>query len=260
MQLLRLFGAGFAISLQRGLAFRADLCFQALVTVTGLGAGLAALAIVYTETATLGGWSFGEAVVLLGTYQMVSGLRAAFIEPNMTWFAGQVKAGRLDDLLLQPAPSLFLASLGACAPLALAQVGVGGLVLAGGLRALGAVPTAWAVAGWLVLLGAGVVVAWASRVLVASVAFWLPGVDLDVVYGAFWQFGRYPVTIYRQPIRFVLIYAVPVAFIATFPALALTRGVGPVAIVAALAVALAAMALVQFVWQLGLRRYTSATA
>lgn len=260
MKFLRLFAASLAISLQRGLAFRADLFFQILLTAVGLGSGLATLGVVYSQTTALGGWNLGEAVVLLGTYQIVSGLRAAFIEPNVVWFAGQVKAGKLDDLLLKPVSSLYLSSLGACAPLALAQVVVGGLVLVGGLRSLDAAPTLLGVAGWLVLLSAGIVITWASRVLVASLALWLPGVDLDVVYGALWQFGRYPVTIYRQPMRFVLTYALPVAFISTFPALALTRRADPAVIAAGLAVALIAVALVQVVWNAGLRRYTSATS
>jgi len=37
-------------------------------------------------TSTLGGSSRDEAVVLLGSYQIMSGLLAAFIEPNLMWF------------------------------------------------------------------------------------------------------------------------------------------------------------------------------
>lgn len=260
MRLLTLFAAVFSISLRRELAFRANLLFQALTTGAGSAAALAALGIVYARTDTLGGWSLGEAIVLLGTYQIVSGVLATFIEPNVQWFAGQVTSGKLDDVLLKPVPSVFLASLGTCAPLGLSQVALGVAVLAVGLRALGTSPTPWGVLGWLLLLAVGIAVTWASRVALASLAFWAPYVTPDVLYGALWQFGRYPVSIYPQPIRFVLTYVLPVAFIATIPARALSRGADPAALATGLAAGLGAVAIAQLVWNAGLRRYTSATS
>lgn len=76
------------------------------------------------------------------------------------------------------------------------------------------------------MLAVGIAIAWASRVTLASLAFWAPYLTPDVLYGALWQFGRYPVGIYRQPIRFVLTYVLPVAFIATIGARPEPRG-GP---------------------------------
>lgn len=260
MKLLRLFAAIVSLSLSRELAFRANLVFQVLMTATGLASGLAALAIVYTQTETLGGWRLGEAIVLLGTYQLVSGLRATFIDPNLAWFAEQVKSGKLDDILLKPMSSLFLASLGRCAPLALPEAALGVAVLGLGLRELGTVPTPWGVASWLVMVAVGVAITWASRVLLASVALWAPSVGLDVVYGALWQFGRYPVDIYRQPIRFVLTYVLPVAFIAAFPARVLKRGASIELLLVGPLLGIGAIMLVQMVWNAGLRRYTSATS
>jgi ABC-2 type transport system permease protein len=260
VRLLQLFAAVFSISLRRELAFRANLLFQALTTGAGSAAALAALGLVYTRTDTLGGWSPGEAIVLLGTYQIVSGVLATFVEPNLQWFAEQVTSGKFDDLLLKPAPSVFLASLGTCAPLGLSQVALGTAVVAIGLRELGNRPTPWGAAGWLLLLAVGIAIAWASRVTLASLAFWAPYLTPDVLYGALWQFGRYPVGIYRQPIRFVLTYLLPVAFIATIPARALSRGADPAVCAAGLAAGLGSVVVVQLVWKAGLRRYTSATS
>ncbi len=198
-------------------------------------------------------------VVLLGTFTVVGGLRATFIEPNLAWFAGTVREGRLDDLLLQPAPSIFLASLGACHPWGLAQVALGLATVAFGARGLEALPTVGGVLAWAVLLAAGVAITWASRVLLACLAFWAPYVEPDVLYDAFWQLGRYPVGIYHPAVRALLTAVVPVAFIATIPARALTRGAGP-PLLLGLAAALGAVLAARLVWRAGLRRYTSATS
>lgn len=152
----------FSLSFRRQLAYRANLVFELLVAVVGVVAGLAALAIVCTQTSQLGGWTEGEAIVLLGTLQVVSGVRATFIEPNVLWFAEQVKSGKLDDVLLKPVPSVFVATLGNCAPLALVQILVGLIVVGSGLNDLHARLSFAGVIAWLVLVGVAVVVAWSS--------------------------------------------------------------------------------------------------
>jgi ABC-2 type transport system permease protein len=258
MRLPRLFMAIFSISLRRGLAHRTDLLFESLVHGTEVAAGLAALGILYTRTDTLGGVSRGEAVVLLGTYQLVSGVLWTFIEPNVAWFRDQIIDGKLDDTLLKPVPSMFLASLGTCAPLGLSQAATGMAVVVIGLRDVGTVPNAWGIVAWLLTLG--VVLTWAWRVLLASLAFWAPSFQPEVLFKALWQFGRYPVGLYRQPVRFSLTYVLPIAFIATIPAQALTQRVSPRMMLAGGAFGIAAFLIVHVVWQAGLRRYTSATS
>lgn len=260
MKLLRLFGAIFSLSLKRELTFRSEFIFQLLLTATAIIAGIATLGIVYSQTTMLGGWSLGEATALLGTFQVVSGMLSTFIEPNLAWFTGQVKNGKLDTILLQPVPSIFLASLGSCAPLGLAEVALGAILVLIGLYEAGKVPTAIGILGWLVMVTVGIAITWASRMLLASLAFWAPSVELDVLYQALWQCGRYPVSIYRQPIRFALTYMLPVAFISTIPAAMLIHGADLLQIVTGLIVGAGAIIVVQLVWNAGLRRYTSATS
>lgn len=260
MHCLRLFGANISLSLRRSLAFRVNLVFELFVSVIGMGAGLIALSLVFEQTSSLGGWSRGESIVLLGTFQIVSGLLSTFIEPNLGWFQNQMTAGKLDDILLQPVPSLFLASLGMCSPLALSQAATGAIVLVIGVNDLDHAIRGSDVLAWLALLAIGTILTWAARVVLASLAFWAPGLSQDVMFGALWQFGRYPVSIYRQPIRFTLTYVLPLAFVATLPARALTRGVEPIVLGFAILIGPIAIGLVTVIWQAGLRRYTSATS
>lgn len=106
----------------------------------------------------------------------------------------------------------------------------------------------------------GIVITWALRMLLASLAFWAPSVELDVLYQALWQCGQYPVSIYRQPIRFALTYILPAAFISTIPASMLIHGTDLLQIATGLIVGTGAAIVVQLVWNAGLRRYTSATS
>jgi ABC-2 type transport system permease protein len=255
---VRLFTAMASASLRRSLANRADLAFELAMAVVGGASSLAALGAVYTRTGSLAGWDPASAVVLLGTFAIVSGLRATFVEPNVQWFHQRISGGRFDYILTQPASSLVLATLGGCAPAALVQSAVGAALVAGGLAAQPHPPSAPAVLGWLALVTAATAAAWATRTLTAAVAFWARGLTLDVAYDAAWQFGRYPVQLYRRPLDLLLTYVLPVGLIATVPASALVRDATPAADAGALAAAAALCALTTAVWHRGLRRYTSA--
>jgi ABC-2 type transport system permease protein len=261
MNLLRLFGAGFAMSVQRTLTFRINLIFDIVVSITGLGAMLATVYIVFARTDSLAGWTEAETYVLLGTFEVLSGLKSAFIDPNLAWFPENgIRQGKLDASLLQPAPTLFLASLGMSRPLALLQVALGLGVLGVGLGNHAQVPGPSAIAAWIVTLAAGLAVTWAMGVLLACLAFWAPRLQLDVFYGSAWQLARYPIDIYRRPLRLVLTYVFPLALIATIPTATLLSGLRLPVLAATVAGATLASLLAIGCWRLGLRRYTGATS
>ena len=77
---------------------------------------------------------------------------------------------------------------------------------------------------------------------------------------ALWQFGRYPVQIYRPPLQLIFTYVFPVALVATVPVELLAHGGGLFAVPIAIAIAAVACVASGLVWRAGLRRYTSATS
>jgi ABC-2 type transport system permease protein len=260
MTLPRIFAMMFATSVKRELAFRTSLLFQLATTIITTLAALVTIRIVYTQTDTLGGWDRGESIVLLGTWLILGGVLATFIEPNVLWFSEQVTSGKLDDMLLRPVPALFLATLGNHAPVRLIQAIAGGLVVIVGCIETGTVPGGAHLLGWLGTMTIAIVLIWATRTLVMVISLWTPSLGLDAVYNAVWQFGRYPVSMYRQPFRFVLTGVLPLAFITTLPAQALTSGIDAKILLLATAVAITAVQIVRTFWHWGLRRYTSATS
>ncbi len=259
MRLFRLYGMLFSLSLRRQVAFRADLAFEISGTIIGVTAALAALLAVFTRTTQLGGFTASEAVALLGTYQVVSGLRQALVEPNLRFNGQQVANGSFDAVLTQPAPAIFLTSLGGAAPLALVQPVLGALVILATIFYGDSQPTAIGIIAWIALVVAGTVVMWATRCIIAAAVFWSLGLALDVAYDGIWQLGAYPTTMLSQPLR-TLCYVIPVAFIATVPTAALVGNLAPVWALAGIAAAFVASALALVIWRLGIRNYTSATS
>ncbi len=261
MKLLRLFAAGFSRSAQATLAFRINLLFEIILSIIGLLASLATVFIVYSRTDSLAGWTEAEAYVLIGTFQLLSSLKNTFIDPNLSWFPENgIRKGNLDTFLLQPAPTLYLASLARSSPLSLIQFVLGLAVLAFGLSNYGRVPGPGAILAWVLTLVVALAVTWAMGVLLACVAFWAPRLQLDVFYSSAWELARFPSDIYRRPMRLVLTYLIPLTLIATIPTTTLLEG--PRLLILAPSVIGAAIACLLAVgcWRLGLRRYTGATS
>jgi ABC-2 type transport system permease protein len=259
MRLIRLYSMLFSLALRRQLTFRADLGFEIIRTLITLAASLAALLAVFTRTDQLGGFIAAQAVMLLGTFHIVSGLRQSLIEPNLRFNGHQIADGSFDAILIQPAPSIFLSSLGGAAPVSLAQsvMGLVAVVLTGlahpaGITPIGAI-------SWLLLVAAATVVTWATRCIIAATVFWALGFSLDVAYDAFWQLGSYPTTMLSRPLQ-VLTYFVPVAFLATVPTAVLIGRANPLWALAGVGVALISMFAATTIWRLGVRNYSSATS
>lgn len=260
MRLLRILGTSFSLSLRQVFAYRVNLFFDALLAFIQLASSVAAIGFLFSRTGLLAGWRPGEMLVLIGTYAVMTGLRGTFIDPSISDFSERARDGRLDSCLLQPAPSVILATCTRHAPLVLLQsiLGIGVLLL--GLRELHTVPSPAGVAGWMLLTGAGLLIGWATTVALACLAFWAPRLSFGVLHDAAWQFGRYPVDIYGRSMRLVLTYVFPIAVVTTWPARALTRGpeLRVLLIAPALAIGFTGGALI--LWRLGVRRYSGATS
>jgi ABC-2 type transport system permease protein len=196
-------------------------------------------------------------LAVLGYYLVIDGILATFVEPNLLWFSGFVRDGKLDDLLLKPVPALLLVTLGSHSPLGLAQVVLGGAVIwIGGAESSGGIAPVLAVG----MLAVGIVLAWAYRTAIALLALWLPSLTLDVLFSSVWQFGRFPVAIFEQPFRLVFTWVLPLGLISTLPADALMRDPGAGQLIGATLFCAGASVGIGIMWRFGMRRYTGATS
>jgi ABC-2 type transport system permease protein len=97
--------------------------------------------------------------------------------------------------------------------------------------------------------------------VLVTLTFWFVRVDNieQIVWQAF-AAGRYPVEIYPGWLRIALTYAIPVFFMITVPAEALTGRLDAGFIPIALIVAVVSVTLSSAFWRFGLRYYTGASA
>lgn len=261
MTVLRLFWTYLRIGVMNELAYRTNFFVQLFQSLFNLGTSLTGLAVVFSHTSTLAGWSSAELLAVLGVYTLVGGLINFVIQPSMQRLMEDVRQGTLDFTLIKPEDSQALESVQQIEIWKLLDIALGVGVLVIALTRLGThVGAVQAVAFGVVLLAGGAII-YSFWLMLATCSFWFVKIDnMLVIFQSMYQAGRWPVGIYPQWLRFTLTFLVPVAFAITVPAEAMSGRLDTRTLLGAVALAIALLAFSRWFWRLGIRHYSGASA
>ncbi len=73
----------FRVGIMSEVQYRVNFFLQLLQSVVALGTGLAVLAIVFSHTTQLAGWTRPQLLALMGIHIMMGGVIHTFVQPNM---------------------------------------------------------------------------------------------------------------------------------------------------------------------------------
>jgi len=258
---LRLLWTFARIGTLNELAYRANFWVQAFESAVNLGSALAAVALVFTQTETLGGWQPWDLVALVGVYFLVLGGVQLVIAPSLSRFIEDVRQGTLDFTLTKPQDAQLLVSISEFRVWKLLDVALGaGVLLAAVLRR--EQPVAPLELGAFALaLGSGAAIVYSVWLALAASAFWFVRVEnVLMIFYSLYSAGRWPVRIYPGWLRIALTAIVPVAFAVTVPAEALVGRLDPATLATAVALAAVCLFASRRLFLFGLSRYSGASA
>jgi ABC-2 type transport system permease protein len=250
--------AGASISAQ--LEYRVNFLVNLGSSLLGSGGALFGLGILFNNGQTIGGWTYREAIVVVGLFTLVEGFIATFLYPNLSRVSEAVRTGTMDFTLLKPIDSQFLVSAREINIFRLFDIVIGlGLMLWAVISLHRATPGGVALGCLLIL--AGLVIVYAIWFILTTTAFWFVNIEniTELFHGLFGA-GQFPVTVFPGWTRIVFTFVVPVAFITTVPAEALIGRADPANAVAAAAIALFLLLLARWFWSVAVRSYTSASS
>jgi ABC-2 type transport system permease protein len=255
----RLFALQLRMSAVTAMQYRSDFVTKGVIALVWLGVALVPLVSVFHQRASVRGWTFPEALVVVGCFAVMKGILEGAISPSLTSVVEHVRKGTLDFLLLKPADAQFLVSTARFEPWRAMDLLGAGAVFGYAFHRLGRLPAPGKIALAFVLLSVGVLVLYALWILVVSASFWVVKVDnLSYLFGSLFDVARWPINVFEGALRIVFTFVFPVAIMTTYPSLAL---LGKLALSdAALAVvgAVAFAAIARQVWMRALGHYTSA--
>ncbi|HET9554882.1 MAG TPA: ABC-2 family transporter protein [Anaeromyxobacteraceae bacterium] len=258
---LRLLGVQLRASTAVALQYRLEFLGQGALALLWTSWSLVPLLVVYGQRAGVAGWSFEEALVVIGWFTVMKGVLEGAVNPSLASVVEHIRKGTLDFVLLKPADAQFLVSTARFMPWRVVDVLAGiGIFVAAFLR-MGRAPSPGAVAAAFVLLGCAALVLYSLWILVISAAFYVVKIDnLSYLFSSIYDAARWPAGVFRGALRFVFTFVIPLALMTTYPALALLGKLDLLSAAQALGGALAFAALSRAVWNRSIARYTSASS
>jgi ABC-2 type transport system permease protein len=261
MYTLKLLSTLLKVNIQQELAYRADTFINIALSVMWLGWELLSLSIIFSNTATLGGWGPGELLALLGVWRLVNTLMAAIIWPNTERFNASVRDGSLDYTLLMPASSLLLISLSRIVIWRAWDIVLATVLIVVGIGMSGTDTSALNVLVFLALAASGTLVIYSLWVVLIACTFWFVKFDNNVtILQALMDAGRYPATVYPPWLRLIVTFVVPVAVATTVPLQALRGDLEWWQVLLFLGVGAASVLVAAQVWRAGVSRYSGASS
>lgn len=263
MRYLRLIGHLIRTSSQDALAHRANFYISLLHSLLNLSTGVLGVIVLFGQVETIRGWDLPSTLALLGVYLSVGALRGLFIGPSfdaLVGLGGEVGSGRFDFTLLRPVDVQFLVSFRHWRPLALVDLGLGLGVLGVATVQLGQTLTLTHLTTFLIALGAGATILYATLLAFTALVFWSHGFLFTWVFDGLFQLARYPVGLYPGWLRLALTWVVPVGVMTTIPAQALTGELSAGTLAGGVALTTALLVGASALFRSGLRRYASASS
>jgi ABC-2 type transport system permease protein len=257
LRLLRLF---WSTSLAAEMEYRSNFAMSLLSSAGGLAGSIFGVSLFYRSGTSLGGWSWEEALLVLGLFTMLTCISRCLFSPNLSRIVEHVRTGTLDFVLLKPVDSQFWLSTRRFSPWGVTD-GVFGLCL----LAYAASKLKLSVAACLVSLlpvACSVTILYSLWFLLASTTIWYVKIyNVTEVLQAWLDAGRFPIYAFPPGLyRFVFTFIVPVAFLTTIPAEAVLGRAELPSLSMAAAIALTLFTASRIFWRFALRYYTSASS
>ncbi len=258
---LRLTGTFLRVGVMNEMQYRINFFLQLLQSLLTVGTGLIILAVVFSKTDDLGGWSRPQLLAVMGVFTLVGGIIRTFIQPNMQRVVEDVRQGKLDHALTKPADAQLLVSIRDVRFWQLTDVLVGVVVLIVALVQMSSTTQWQHVVAFVALLLSGLVSIYCFWLMLASASFWLVRMnEVQELFDGLFRAGQYPVGIYPGWLRYGLTFVIPLAFAITVPSEAVTGRLAWQSVVVMIAFTIVLLVVSRWCWKRGLRRYGGASS
>ncbi len=261
MNALRVSWLFFRVGVMNELQYRVNFVVQLFQSAIALTTGLVVVALVYSHTDELNGWSRNELLCVLGVQILMGGVIRTYIQPNMTRLIEEVREGTLDYALTKPEDAQMIVSVREVRIWQVLDLFSGLAVLGVGISRLTTDLGLVDALAFGVALLVGALLIYCFWLVIATGAFWIVNMWHAIeLFDGIYLTGRWPVGIYPGWLRYTVTFLVPIAFAVTVPAEAVTSRLDWKTLLVAIVFAIALFGFTRWFWRFGLRRYSGASA
>lgn len=253
---LRLF---WSTAIAAELEYRINFLLAALSSLGGLAGNLFSLFLFYRGGYQFQGWSWDQAIVLLGVFTLLQGFSATFLAPNLNRIVRHIQQGTLDFVLLKPINSQFWLSTHTLSPWGVPDLAFGLIMVIYAGSRLGLQAPDYLSS--LIPLALGCVILYSLWFMLGAMSIWFVKIyNVTEVLRGLLEAGRFPMVAYPTAYRFFFTFIVPVAFLTTVPAEVLLGRGDWLWLAGSSFLAIALFLGSSAFWKFALRFYTSASS
>lgn len=259
-KIIQLYGAFFKASLVADLEFRLNFVLLMIAEFVWYFTQIVLYEVIFRHTQYVGDWKLEQMRVFIFLALFVDSIYMILWDSNFVKFNDDVRRGNLDLLLTKPINSMFMLS-----SQRLSTTHFPCFFITGGglIWACAQIPGfQWLNLLWLILLvPSGLSVIYCGRFALNATAILFTRADfLQYIWYSLFRLGLRPDAIYAGVLRFVLIFFLPFAMIASVPARFLLEPINWGFVVWALVMPGVLIALLTKYWKFCLRFYSSASS
>lgn len=217
--------------------------------------------LLFVQTSILGGWSEPQVMVFVGGCLLIDALQMTTISSNLWELPSMINQGDIDYYIVKPVSSLFVLSFREFAANSFVNLIIAAGIFIWALRGYPEPISAWRLLVYLVLLLNGFFLYYMVRLLATIPVFWLQSPwGLERIFYSLLPFMERPHTIFRGPVRSILLTVLPFSLIVSIPAKVFFEGMDLETLLHITAVTAGFFSIVLFLWNKGLRSYSSASS
>ncbi len=228
--------------------------------VLRLAMSLLLLFIIKQNVSHFAGYTTDQLIVFFLTYQFMD-VFAQVIYRGVYLFSHYIRQGDFDFVLSQPINPLFRVLTSRpdindtifIIPTTLISIYI--------VTQLSLTLTLQSVLWFLIMLINSFLIVTAMHILILSTGILITEVDGIIwLYRDLSRFGQFPVSVYMEPLRFILFFLVPIGMMVTIPAEILLNTPPTYSMITATIVGIAFLVLSLKIWDISLKKYSSASS
>lgn len=241
------------------LEYRLNFVIATLSSLGNLIGSIFGLFLFYRTGYTFQGWSWEEALIILGIFTLLQGFSATFLVPNLNRIVEQVQQGTLDFVLLKPISSQFWLSSRTISPWGMPNLIFGGILIAYAGQRLDLEISNYLISAIPIFFGMAIL--YSIWFMLGATSIWFVKIyNVTEVLRGLLEAGRFPMVAYPATYRFFFSFVVPVAFLTTVPAEAMLGRSSIIWVISAGTLAVGLLFTSASFWRFALRFYTSASS
>lgn len=239
--------------------YRVNFILATLTSLGNLSGSLFGLFLFYRTGYTFAGWTWEEALIVLGIFTILQGFSSTFLAPNLNSIVKHVQNGTLDFVLLKPISSQFWLSSHTLSPWGIPDLIFGAILIGYAGMRLNLILSNYLLSAVPLLFG--LISLYSLWFMLGATSIWFVKIyNVTEVLRGLLEAGRFPMAAYPATYRFFFTFIVPVAFLTTVPSQAMLGRVQIGWVIGAGVLALSLLFVARSFWGFALRFYTSASS